>query len=156
MGGGSKSQNQSLRWDQYVPQNVRQAQRRILPQMEAKVDTGLSTEERQQYQGDMLTGLGSAYKAQLDALWRAISQSGEGGADSGAALKARTDIGGGNMAALSSAIGDIMKSDLQRKDINTERFLQMLMTNYQPIQSGVTRTQTPGLGEYMAAIQSLI
>lgn len=154
-GGSATQQNQTMPWGSYVPKNVREAHKRVFPQLEAKVGVGLTPEEKEQYRSALYGGVDRNYQSQVGQLGEYLARTGVG-ADSDAARESYSDLSRMKAMSLASGLNDMNRVDLQRKDVNTDRFLQLLMGGYKPISSGQTASINPGLGDYLTAGGSVV
>lgn len=127
-GGGSTTYKS---WQEYVPPEVSKTLRWVLPKLSEKYDVGLTGEEKGYYTGQMRDQVGKSYEAGTQSLADTLARSGMP-RSSGAALESRSDLLRGKMTSEAQGHSAIQGMDLQRKDVNTDRLLKMLMANYDP------------------------
>jgi hypothetical protein len=143
-GGGSQtqstnSQNQFMKWQDYVPGPTYQAYYNLMPELMGKIGKGLTDPEKQYYTGQAMTGAANqtlgAGKSMSDALARS-------GARGGAVSEAYGNLARGKVGAGVQGVNYVTGQDIAQKQQNIDNLLRAIAVPGGPTVSGSSGTST--------------
>jgi hypothetical protein len=143
-GGGTTTTNNTttnkmLSWGEYVPNVTSSAYNKLVPQLEAKANIGLTPQERAYYTGQGMTQLANTQAGAQKALSGNLARSGARG---GAVTEAYGDLARSAVMGGAGMASNLMGQDISQKGSNTDRLMKAIALPNAPVITGTTGTQT--------------
>ena len=142
-GGSSTTTNTMMPWAQYVPPEAYAAYKKLLPDLQAKQDMGLTPDEKAYYTGQGLTNLNASYTGASKDLSDNLARSGIGG---GARAEAFSNLGRSRVIGGATMGSDLIGKDIAQKGVNTANVMKAVGIPGQPAVTGSTTTGKSGGG----------
>lgn len=143
-GGGTTTtnnttKNEMLPWASYVPGETSEAYRKLIPQLEAKANYGLTPQMKAYYTGQGMKEINATQEAAQKSLAGNLARSGARG---GAVTETYGDLARSKVLANAGLVSNIEGMDINQQGVNTDRLMKAIALPNAPVITGSSSTGT--------------